>query len=470
MRLLSDNRSLIQDQEKTYLTATVASAGVTLTVQAVDTNAWADNDYVIVGELGAKNAELLQANGAVTDGTSLVVDQLGSGGARYAHSVGEPVYRIAYNRVEFSRSATDDSGAGAVLATNEIQPDDLYTRYEDTTNTTGFGFVRWNNQATSAFSSYSDGVPYTGYEPRTLFRMRKKVRRLLNEVITAEDIFIEDSDIDEELNNGALKVAQDRLWPFFSRTRSLSGVANQDRYALDSAVSKLFNASYDTQPLAIIDRVRLDHLNWDSSVTGDPDRLLVWRDEDSNSVFVRAWPRPRSAAGTTTLGAAISSTTVTTVTVVSSADLQESGRVIIDSEVIEYDATTTTTLTGCRRGAEGTTAATHSNGATVTERDIVYHFNQIPTRLVDTNDTTPIPNPDVLAYYAARELCPQKKELGFYDRFDAKFKEEFAALKANFGNTQTGGPRRVKDRSEITSDHSVLRDPNRSPQSLTGQA
>src|SRR3990167_4631958 len=157
--------------------------------------------------------------------------------------------------------------------------------------------------------------------------MRKKVRRLLNEVITAEDLFIEDADIDEELNNAALKIAQERLWSFFSRTRSLSGVANQDRYTLDSAVSKVFTAQYDTQPLAIIDRVRLDHLNWDSVVTGDPDRLLVWRDEDTNSVLIKVWPRPRSSAGTTTLGAAISTTTATTITVASSADLQESGRV-----------------------------------------------------------------------------------------------------------------------------------------------
>src|SRR3990167_8264337 len=266
MRLLSDNRSLIQDQEKTYLTATVASAGVTLTVQAVDTNAWADNDYVIVGELGAKNAELLQANGAVTDGTSLVVDQLGSGGARYAHSVGEPVYRIAYNRVEFSRSATDDSSAGAVLATNEIQPDDLYTRYEDTTNTTGFGFVRWNNQTSGAFSSYSDGTPYVGYSTRTLYRMREKVRRLLNEPVEASQGFISDEDIRQELNHIQREVSQERLWPFYEMTRSFSGAANQWRYSVNADVSKLHYAIYDTQPLAVIDRLRFDTLNWHSQI------------------------------------------------------------------------------------------------------------------------------------------------------------------------------------------------------------
>src|SRR3990167_1354051 len=153
MLLLADNRSLIKDREKSYLTAAVSAAGTALTVRGVDTNAWADNDYVIIGEIGTRNAELLQVNGAVADGTALTIDQLGAGGARYAHSVGEPIYRIDYNRVEFNRTATDTTTGTTVLTTIEIQPDDLFTRYEDTTNTTGFGFVRFNNQATSALPS-----------------------------------------------------------------------------------------------------------------------------------------------------------------------------------------------------------------------------------------------------------------------------------------------------------------------------
>src|SRR3990167_1192214 len=135
------NQELIQNRERTYLTAEVAVAGTTLTVKAVDSNAWADNDFIIVGEIGSKNAEILQINGAVSDGTSLTVDNAGSGGARFVHSVDEPVYRIAFNQVEFSRASTE-AGSKSVLATNELQVDDLFTRYEDTTNTTGFGFVR----------------------------------------------------------------------------------------------------------------------------------------------------------------------------------------------------------------------------------------------------------------------------------------------------------------------------------------
>ena len=192
MLLKCYNRALIDDREKTFLTASVAAAGTTLTVIAVNADVgsgstWADNTYLILGEIGSPTAEILQMASTASDGTSLTIDQSGSGGARFAHSIGEPVYRIDFNRVEFSQSATNSVTGISVLATQLVQPDDEYTRYEDTTNSTGYGFVRFENQTTGSFSSYSDGVNYetsgegSSYDPRTLWRMRKRVRKLLDE-------------------------------------------------------------------------------------------------------------------------------------------------------------------------------------------------------------------------------------------------------------------------------------------------
>ena len=132
------NDELIRHREKTYLTADVAVAGTTLTVKAVDANAWADDDYIIVGEIGTKTSEILRIAATITDGTSITITQTAkgvadSGGARYVHSEDEPVYRIDYNQIEVSR-ATTATGTKTVLATNEIQPDDLFTRYEDAAN------------------------------------------------------------------------------------------------------------------------------------------------------------------------------------------------------------------------------------------------------------------------------------------------------------------------------------------------
>src|SRR3990167_9261272 len=155
MLLLAYNRSLIDDRQKTFLTAAAAAAGTTLTIIAIDSDEWADNDYIIVGEIGSPTAEIMQINGAVSDGTSVTIDQLGSGGLRFAHSIGEPIYRIDYNRVVFYNNSTNTPTGATVLTTAEIHPDEEYTRYEDASNSTGYGFVRWNNQTTSSFSSYS---------------------------------------------------------------------------------------------------------------------------------------------------------------------------------------------------------------------------------------------------------------------------------------------------------------------------
>ena len=128
MLLLARNTELITNQEKTYLTVAVSAsttANQVITVQAIDSNAWADDDYIVIGEIGTKNAELMRISAAVSDGTSLTISRTttagtDTNGCRYNHSINEPVYRVLYNRAEFSR-ATTEGGTKTTLATNEIQ-------------------------------------------------------------------------------------------------------------------------------------------------------------------------------------------------------------------------------------------------------------------------------------------------------------------------------------------------------------
>ena len=128
------NKVLVEDREKTYLTAAATVADTVITIRAVDTNSMADNDYLIVGEIGSKNAEVMQINGVVSDGTSLTIDNNGSGGLRYNHAIDEPVYRIDFNRIEINHNTVDSTTGVSVLATVEIQPDELFTRFEDTSS------------------------------------------------------------------------------------------------------------------------------------------------------------------------------------------------------------------------------------------------------------------------------------------------------------------------------------------------
>jgi len=80
------------------------------------------------------------------------------------------------------------------------------------------------------------------------------------------------------------------------------------------------------------------------------------------------------SASNTTLSAAITSTSATTIAITDATGFPLAGVILIDSEVISYTGVTDNTLTGCTRGASylvsdvstSTTAATHSNGAGVT--------------------------------------------------------------------------------------------------------
>lgn len=463
MLFLADNRVLIKDREKTYLTAAVAVAATTLTVRAVDTNSMADNDYLIVGEIGSENAEVLQINGVVADGTTLTVDNNGSGGARYDHAIGEPVYRIDFNRVEFNRSVTDASSGVAVLATNEIQPDENFTRFEDTTNTTGFGFVRFNNQTTGGFSVYSDGIPYTGQNAKSLAKMRSKIRVNLNE---PTDEFITSEMIDDAINNRQKIIAHERLWGFYELEQSFSSVADQFAYDLPTNIkdATVHTVTFKTQPLAKIGRNRWNNLNWrtDTSNTQST-HVHVWDDQ------LKVWPRPSGAAGATAINdGANMAVGATSVTVDSTAAFQRGDyfRFIIDSEVIYATNSTTTTFTGLLRGREGTTDAAHLNNAVITERDIVYTGQVEPVDLQDVNQETAIPEPLVLTDFATADLLAKLDRMPEHDRFLVRAEEGLAGLRRRYTVKITGAFTSIKDEREVVSDHGLIRDSNEFPSSV----
>ncbi|KKL64715.1 hypothetical protein LCGC14_2162220, partial [marine sediment metagenome] len=345
-----------------------------MTVKAIDTNAWADNDWLILGEIGTGNAEVLQVKGSPTDGTSLSVDNAGSGGARYNHAINEPVYRIDFNQVEFNRNTTDTTSGVSVLTTAEVQPDDLFTRFEDTSNTTGFGFVRFKNSETSAFSSYSDGIPYTGYGAKALGRIIRGVRRILSE--TEADIeHITDQDIIEEVNEKQRDVAHDggRLWPFYETIRSSSQVANQRRYTIDDNVEigKAFTITVDSQPMAKIDQDRFNILNWDNLRTEDPTHAGVW----NNRIVL--WPLPSASASSDTLDGDVTAT-ATTIMLDDVSDFRAPGRALINSEIISYENVLTKTA------LDGTLTA----AATTVTVDSTTDFPSTGTIVIDDEEMT----------------------------------------------------------------------------------
>lgn len=69
---------------------------------------------------------------------------------------------------------------------------------------------------------------------------------------------------------------------------------------------------------------------------------------------------------TSTLSSSINSST-TSIALVSASGFTPTGTIVIDGESITYSGISTNTLTGCTRGANGSTAASHLSGALVTQ-------------------------------------------------------------------------------------------------------
>lgn len=91
---------------------------------------------------------------------------------------------------------------------------------------------------------------------------------------------------------------------------------------------------------------------------------------------------------TTLLNGAISDKTATTITVDSTASFPEQGRFRVDDEEVLYTGKTSTTFTGCIRGARGTRATTHSDNAVLNNayRVLINSISeQVPILLEDKN-------------------------------------------------------------------------------------
>jgi len=112
---------------------------------------------------------------------------------------------------------------------------------------------------------------------------------------------------------------------------------------------------------------------------------------DYNEYISKDFANKEDDVITTTLNGSHSSS-VTTLTLTSTTGLDTSGTVHIGSEQITYTAISGNDITGCTRGANSTTAATHSSGVTVTQFD----SGGVPQYIVRTLDNNYLlyPYPD----------------------------------------------------------------------------
>jgi len=162
--LLALNDFVVRGRPKTNLSANAAAAATALTVFSI--NGFAQGNYYALIGYDSGNAEIkkMHASTAPT-GTTLTL----AAGLSFAHDAGEPVYFINYNQVEFSNSATAGGAKSTTgLGAKDIDPTKKWTACPDNTNTSGYAFARFKNEAGTTYSSYSAAAPYTNADYNTV--------------------------------------------------------------------------------------------------------------------------------------------------------------------------------------------------------------------------------------------------------------------------------------------------------------
>lgn len=173
--------------------------------------------------------------------------------------------------------------------------------------------------------------------------------------------------------------------------KSYSISANQDSAALPSdcvMIEAVVSSRGWTKKLAAVDPT-----DWVNQITAVQTALATdpsLYTEMDGRIYV--YPRYSGASLTTTTNASTSET-ATTITMASTGNLRSYGRVSIGSEDIEYTGKTSTTITGCRRGVGGTTAASSASGTTVTQHDLTFLYRKAATALTSTA------SPEIRAVY-----------------------------------------------------------------------
>ena len=90
--------------------------------------------------------------------------------------------------------------------------------------------------------------------------------------------------------------------------------------------------------------------------------------------------------GTTTLSANITNVSTTPISVASTDSFPSAGWILIESEIIQYTAKTSTTFTGITRGVLGTTNVAHTAGAAISEVQGTGSPTTIGTVLLNNTD------------------------------------------------------------------------------------
>lgn len=234
---------------RTTSSATLASGGTALTVR--DNNGFADDDWLLLGDVGHAKSESVDVNGAVSRGTAITVTNY----ATFSHEVDIPVTKILERGIKIYGAASD-GGVGTLIASIDaitasgrvladavmIQWDKPFTSYTLVSTDTTYAYYYATFTDGTTDSSASEYVPSSGLAYNTGYELVEAGLNEVNavmdgELITKEWLLSVVNDFQDEVTgfvdpssgnskDWAFEVAED--------STSLTADTNENEYLLSS--------------------------------------------------------------------------------------------------------------------------------------------------------------------------------------------------------------------------------------------
>lgn len=237
MILSASHFPLTVAEPNSRILADVAAGVTSFTVRNI--NGFAVNNLLLMCSFGDETAEIVKTHSSTAPSGSTITL---AAATRFDHTADTLVTVLPYDQVEFSHAVTS-TGAKTVLATSNISADETSTGYNDLTNTTGYGFIRFKNSITGEFSGYSEAVPYAGNPTNSVEKIvMKAVKDCGNEL---NDDFCLEQDLIDDCNEAQEVVASTRDWSYelYKDTSTLKTVIGETEYDLSGIDLKYPNES-----------------------------------------------------------------------------------------------------------------------------------------------------------------------------------------------------------------------------------
>lgn len=159
----SDNRILTSSTKYTYLVTNYQTGVSELSVLNITDTQFSEGAFLLLGLFGSESTEIVEI-ASVNVNTGVISLKTPT---KFPHAESTKVSILPYNKIRFfhtSSAVFDIDTATPLTDYIDLQPTDWFTTYQDSVNSTGYGWYVFYNTNTTEISDESNPIPYTGFE------------------------------------------------------------------------------------------------------------------------------------------------------------------------------------------------------------------------------------------------------------------------------------------------------------------